>query len=118
VTGLDRGYTPIRFRRVYVEEGGLVAGFFSRVTVVNPSSGATETLYRKKGRRRKKRVSRALRPLERAVFHSLEATDAAAGNLLSRHRRSRRKRRDGWLRDAPNNVMKAHRRGWKKLRKI
>jgi hypothetical protein len=102
---------------VYVEEGGLVAGFFSRVTVVNPTSGATETLYRKRSRR-KKRVSRGLRPLERVLYHQIEATDAAAGNLLSRYRRSRRKRRNGWLRDAPNNLMKAQRRGWKKLRAI
>jgi len=91
-----------------------MAKLVGRITVVNPDGG-TSTLYRKK---RKNRVSRGLRPMERVVRHQLEAGDAFASDLLRRHRRSRRKRRNGWIRDAATNVMKAQQKGWKRLRRI
>ena len=92
-----------------------MAKLVGRVTVVNPN-GTAMTLFKTK--RRKKRVSRAARPIERVVFHQLEGGDAFSSDLLRRHRRSRRKRRNGWLRHAGTNVLKAQQKGWKKLRRI
>jgi hypothetical protein len=85
------------------------------VTLVK-QDGASSVLYSKKGRR--KRVSRPLRPLERLMRRELKAGDAFTSNMLRRHEKSRSKRRDGWLRDAPSNVMKASSKAWKELRKI
>jgi hypothetical protein len=101
---------------LYGKERAIQVALFSRVTLIDPN-GTAVTLYSKKSRR-KKRVSRPLRPLERLVRHELSAGEAFSNTLLRRHRRSTRKRRNGWLRNAPNNLMKAQRDAWKQLRRI
>ena len=94
-----------------------MARFVRRITLVTldgPHQGESTTLYKKK--RKKKKVSRYLRPLERAQRRLLKASDAFASESLGRHNRSNRKRRDGFLRDLGINQIKASRKAFKKLR--
>lgn len=90
-----------------------------RVTVLQ-KDGSTGKLtavkeYRK-GRRRKKR-SKGLRLIEKMVRRVSNAQRAMSNVYGDRHERSNRKKKDGWLKDLIPNVVKAQRRGFKKLRK-
>jgi hypothetical protein len=88
-----------------------------RVTVLAmDADGAvmSRTVYEKRGQKRK--VSPALRPLERAIRRVARANDAATSSYVARHERSTAKKRDGWLRDLTWNVLKAEKTGVKKLK--
>ena len=71
------------------------------------------TVY--KGRRKRKRQTAGLKPLERIVRIGADAGDAFSGTYRKRHRRSNTKRKDGWLRDSAANLAKAGDRARKKL---
>ncbi len=62
----------------------------------------------------RKKMSRPLRPLEKAVRRAADAEAAFAKTYLSRHRRSNAKKKDGWIRDLNVNLFKATRRGFKR----
>jgi hypothetical protein len=93
-----------------------MAAFLKQVTLVG-SDGEARTIY-KAGRGKRKKVSRILRPLERGQFRFLKAGSTFADELLDRHRKSRTKRRNGWLRHSPRNFMKASHKALKKLAKF
>ena len=93
-----------------------MAAFLKQVTLVD-SDGEAHTIY-KAGRGKRKKVSRIFRPLERGQFRFLKAGSTFADELLDRHRKSRTKRRNGWLRHSPRNFMKASRKALKKLAKF
>jgi len=65
---------------------------------------------------KKKKGSRLLRPVDRALRRMARAQQAAAASYLERHEQSNAKKRDGWLRDLGNNVYRASRRGQKQLK--
>jgi hypothetical protein len=65
---------------------------------------------------KKKKSTRLLRPVDRAVRRMARAQEAAAASYLERHEQSNAKKRDGWLRDLGNNVYRASRRGQKRLK--
>ncbi len=67
-------------------------------------------------RRGKKKGTQLLQPIERVMRSLAETSDAATGTYLSQHKKSNRKRKDGWIRDVPSNVVKASRRAVKELR--
>lgn len=92
-----------------------MAEFVRRITIVG-SEGRQEarTVFKKK----KRKVSKWLRPMERRTRKMIEAQQTVLDELLDRHNRSNRKRRDGWLRDAGLNTMRSQRKGLKKLRKV
>ncbi len=73
------------------------------------------TIYKKKRRKKKKR-SRALRPLEKRVRRLARADRKFSGIYLKRHKKSTRKKRDGWLRDINYNIYRASRRRAKTLK--
>jgi hypothetical protein len=73
------------------------------------------TVYRAK--RRKKKGSRGVREVERVVRAVGEAQKTVADTLAKRHKRSNRKRKDGWLYDLGQNVFKASSKGLRKLMK-
>lgn len=86
-----------------------------RITLIQKDSSgeaSVETLYRRKSKRKQ---SEWARPLEKAQRRSLKASKAYVDDLLDRHERSSGKRRDGWLRDAGVNQMKAARKAFRKL---
>jgi len=79
-------------------------------------SGATTPVVVFKRRREKKKSTRLIRPIERVTRSLAEASAAATGTYLRRHKKSNRKRRDGWVRDIQNNVVKASRKALKEIR--
>src|SRR4051812_32703570 len=60
-------------------------------------------------RRRRKRSKGFMRIWERVVRDTARAGARTAEEYLARHERSGRKKRDGWLRDYPLNMMRANR---------
>ncbi len=93
-----------------------MAKFVERITVValDGPPGAAKTLFKSKSKRRK--LSTWAKPLERLQRKLLTAHQTFFGEALSRHNRSNRKRRDGWLRDGMNNLMRAQQKATKKLK--
>jgi hypothetical protein len=85
-----------------------------RITVVKAGEGASSPLYNRK--RKKGKASKHLRPLERLTGRLISAGADAGQVFEKRYRNSRRKRRNGWLRDMPFNVLKAQRRFGKRLK--
>jgi Family of unknown function (DUF6312) len=87
-----------------------------RVTMLSRDEGGNVVpvvLFRR-GKKSKK-GSRGLRAVERLTRRWTEATNSATDRYLSRHKKSNRKRKDGWLRDVNLNVTRAGQKGWKKL---
>ena len=91
-----------------------MAKFIKKITVV--ASDSKETLY--KSSKKKRKISRWLRPLERGERRATNALATFSDTLLRRHKRSNRKRRNGWLRDGTLNLVKAERKAFKKLFKF
>jgi hypothetical protein len=86
-----------------------------RITVLQTdSSGACVPVVVFESRGRKRKGSRQLRPAERMTVACGEAANAATAAYVRRHRRSNRKSRDGWLREMPNNVLRAAGKGFRK----
>ena len=85
-----------------------------RITVVKAGGGVSSQVYRRK--RKKGKASKHLRPLERLTRRVISAGSDAGQLFERRYRRSRRKKRDGWIRDMPFNVLKAQRRFGKRLK--
>jgi hypothetical protein len=79
------------------------------------TSGVVEPIILYDGRRKKKKQTRALRPLERAARRLTKAQRAYWVTLAERHDRSNEQRRDGWARDGITNVAKAVQQGAKQL---
>lgn len=88
-----------------------------RITTLSQDGGRwqAETVYKKK-RRKKRRTSRGLRPLEKASRRMARATRRAGSVYLRRHNKSARKKRNGWFRDMGYNLYRANRRGAKALK--
>lgn len=93
-----------------------MAKFVKRITVVSIEGGAFETVYKKK--RKKRKISRWLKPMERRDRRMARAMKAFSDEWLERHNRSNRKRKDGWMRDGRRNFMRANRKAYKKLVKM
>jgi hypothetical protein len=70
----------------------------------------------KRKRKRKKQSKGLTRVLERLARRSAKADVKTADAYLDRHRRSNKKRRDGWLRDLSYNMLRARRKGGKSLK--
>jgi hypothetical protein len=88
-----------------------------RITVLQrDANGNASPVVVFKRKRNKKNGSKMLRPVERVMRSLAETGDAATGTYLRRHKKSNRKRKDGWVRDVPGNYVKAGRKGIKELR--
>ena len=61
-------------------------------------------VYKKRGRKKKRKVSSENRPLDKFLLKRAKASQAFADSYVGRHRRSNRKKRDGALRDFLKNV--------------
>jgi len=90
-----------------------------RVTVLQQDgSGVMTPVTLFKRGRKKKKGSRLLRPGEDAVRMFAEVGDRATGTYLRRHKKSNRKRKDGWVRDAASNWIDAGRKGLKEIKPV
>ncbi|MCP4397939.1 MAG: hypothetical protein GY801_11665 [bacterium] len=78
-----------------------------RIIVLAPEQGGWQatTIYQKKCRKNKK-GTRILQPLEKAIRKTNKANREALEVYAKRHRKSNRKRKDGWIRDLNYNVYK------------
>jgi hypothetical protein len=94
-----------------------MAKFLQRVTAISRDGSDKETLYKKK-KKKKKKTSLWLRPMERRQRRTAKALKTFGDTLLTRHNKSRRKRRNGWLRDGGLNSMRASRKAARKLLNI
>ncbi len=91
-----------------------------RVTVVQRGAGAPEavTVYKRpKEEGGKKKDSLWARPLERIARRLVKAEIIFAQDLLRRHDESKRRGRNGWLADAPENFKEARRKALNEVRK-
>lgn len=82
-----------------------------RITLI--SNGETQEIF--KDKKKKRKSTKMMRPLEKVTRRVLEAGDEMTGQALSRHNRSSRKRKDGWARDLLKNAMKSNQKAIKKL---
>jgi hypothetical protein len=69
----------------------------------------------KKGRKKKKSTA-MFKPVEQMTRSIAEAADSATSTYLARHKQSNRKRKDGWIRDIPMNVLRASNKAAKEIR--
>ena len=89
----------------------------ARITIIRSDESGQSiptVIYRKK--RSRKKGSPGLRTLEKITRNMMNAQSTSSDKYLSRHKRSNRKRRNGWLRDMGTNMARAHSKGMKKLR--
>jgi hypothetical protein len=68
------------------------------------------------GKRKKKKTSRAWKPGEKMMRRLIKANKTFANVYLERHDKSRRKKKDGWVRDFTYNLSRATRKANKKLK--
>lgn len=97
-----------------------MGNFYRRVTLID-TDGDRVILYNdgrggRCGRRRRKKVSRGLRGMERMNYRMVKGLDTFGDVLLRRYRRSRGRRRDAWLTDGPRNFMRAQRKAMRRMR--
>jgi peptidoglycan hydrolase-like protein with peptidoglycan-binding domain len=93
-----------------------MARFVRRITVVpiNGSAGNPQEIYKKK-RKKKRKVSSWLKPIEKSQRKFMKAADKYTSEALRRHDKSNKKRRDGWLDDVITNQTRSMRKAYKKL---
>lgn len=88
-----------------------------RVTVLQPDVNgivAPVVLFRRD--RKKKKQTKYVKPFEQLGRSVVKMSDTTTGDYLRRHKKSNRKHRDGWIRDAATNLVRANSKGAKKLR--
>jgi hypothetical protein len=73
------------------------------------------TVYKAKRRKKRKKSSWGLRSLDKGTRRLAKAQSRASNSYLYRHERSSKKK-DGWASDLPKNVLRAGRKGSKKLK--
>lgn len=81
-----------------------------------PSSRRQVAVFEETRRKKKKKGTRGLRELDRALRTWVDAQAAFSNGYANAHRKSNRKRKDGWLRDVNLNLARATRKGAKKYR--
>jgi hypothetical protein len=87
-----------------------------RIIMLRPgSSGKLEPTILYETQRKKKKQTRALRPLEKVARHFGKAQQAYWNSLAQRHDLSNEKKRDGWARDSISNIAKATQKSTKQL---
>ena len=79
-----------------------------RIIMLSPEEGRAKTLY--KSKRKKRKNSRTLKSVEKAVRSLGKANNAYTSTYLKRHKKSSRKKKDGWLRDFNYNMHRAARK--------
>ena len=70
-------------------------------------------VFQRQGRSKKGKMM--FRPIERAVRMVADGADSTARSYRMRHKKSNRKRRDGWIRDMSANMSRAGRKGFKEF---
>jgi len=85
-----------------------------KVSIIKADGSGAIVLHKAK-KSKKKKQSKQLQPMERGMRHMAEANLASAKSFSNSHKKSNRKKKDGWLRDLSKNFMTAQRKGSKKM---
>ena len=78
-----------------------------RVRIVRPGTGVVRIGEIDEAGPRKRKQSKALRPVERMVRRVVRREFGIAQVYLARHQRSNRLKKDGWLKDLGKNIKRA-----------
>ena len=94
-----------------------MSDLIERITVIRRDGSSPDpvTVYRQPGKTRK--GSFLLRPVERAARRLVKAQVIFGQEVLRRHDEANRRRRDGWLMDAPSIVVGSGRKAYNEARK-
>jgi len=87
------------------------------VTVSEPADNVRVVVFRKNGKSKKKR-SRGTKQVEQGVRRLVDTNGTLMNTYVKKHKRSNRKKRDGWIKDIPINVFKAQKKGFKKIKPL
>jgi hypothetical protein len=89
-----------------------------RVTVIQRRDDKPEAVeVYEEPRKKRRKVSVFARPLERAARRLIRAEVVFGNELLRRGEESNRRRRDGWLLEAPANMTESGRKAYNEARK-
>lgn len=90
-----------------------------RVTLVKRSGAGTEAVrvYNKAGKKKKRKVSGLVAPLERAARKLVKANVVLGQETVRRSNKANRRRRDGWFFDGPVIIAKSGRSAYNEARK-
>jgi len=89
----------------------------NRVTVIQRSGEHPEAVAVYREPRKRRRTSGLTRPLEQATRRLIRAQVVFGQEVLRRNDRANRRRRDGWLVNAPNTVVEAGRKAYNEARR-
>jgi len=78
--------------------------------------GPPAGVYVLKHKKKRKKLSKGSRFLEKLMRHGARANRKTSDNYLYRHNRSNRKKKNGWLRDLSNNVFRSSQKGRKSFK--
>jgi hypothetical protein len=89
-----------------------------RITAVSRSGTGSESVVIYRDPKKKRKVSALSSPFEKVVRRLINASVKGYTEAQRRHEKSNSERRDGWLRDAPENIIKSSRKAYNESRKI
>ena len=81
-----------------------------------PNGGTGEAIQLKAKSRKRKKQSKGLKFLEKLTRRSGRSNSSVFDQYLKRHKRSNRKKKDGWIKDISKNSFNALRKGRKKFK--
>ena len=85
--------------------------------IIPASAQASGGVIKLKGKRRKRRKqSKGFKFLEKLTRRGATSTGSIYDQYLKRHKRSNRKKKDGWIKDLSKNTFTAVRRGRKRFK--
>ena len=87
-----------------------------RVTVLDRSADGTLFVKSTTPSETKKKSTKGLGLIEKIVRTGTEVGSTAAESYLARHKKSNEEEKDGWIKDAPANVVRASLKGIKKVK--
>ncbi len=89
----------------------------AQITIVRTDAAGNtmpSVIYRKD--KKSKKGSPGLRTIEKVTRHIVSAHNAGAENYLAHHKKSNRKKKDGWIRELGSNLARAQAKTIKDLR--
>jgi len=87
-----------------------------RVTILGKNADGTAAIKTIVAPSEKKKGTKGLSLIEKIVRTGAEVGTTAGNSYLARHEKSNAKKKDGWVKDAPINVIKAGMKGIKKVK--
>jgi hypothetical protein len=90
---------------------------FERVTVIRRHGNEAESVTVYKDPENRRRVSVITEPFERMARQLIRAQIVFGQEVLRRHERANRRRRDGWLVEAPTTLLESGRMAYNEARK-